>query len=100
MRYAEPHSPGVVANSFKVMQWAFVAHPPGQAAPRRSAVVRTPFRGSVQRWLLHHRSKPGAPDLRRSDRTDRKRLSSNDPKVQRAQRVLAAPADKVYDGAP
>jgi hypothetical protein len=31
------------------------------------------------------------------DRTDREETQLDDPKVQQAQRVLAAPADKVYD---
>jgi hypothetical protein len=45
LRYAGPHSPGGVANAFKVLQRAFGVLSPGRPPQRRSVVVRTAFRG-------------------------------------------------------
>lgn len=45
LRYAGPHSPGGVANAFKVMQRAFALLSPDRPPQRRSVVVRTAFQG-------------------------------------------------------
>lgn len=45
LRYAGPHSPGGVANAFKVMQRVFAVLSPDAPPTRREIVVRTPFRG-------------------------------------------------------
>lgn len=44
MRYHGPHSPAGVAIAFKAMQRAFAELCPDAPPPRRSVVVRTPFR--------------------------------------------------------
>ncbi|MGH3523522.1 MAG: hypothetical protein ACRDU4_12025 [Mycobacterium sp.] len=45
LRYAGPHSPGGVANAFKVMQRAFGLLSPDRPPHRRAVVVRTAFQG-------------------------------------------------------
>lgn len=45
MRYHGPHSPAGVAVAFKAMLRAFPLLSAGAPIPRRSVVVRTPFRG-------------------------------------------------------
>ena len=97
MRYAGPRSPGGVANSFEVMQWAFVALSagPGSATALGRCVHRLPGLGaavvatpSIKAW------RAGPTPL---DRTDREETQLETRSFSGAQRVLAAPADKVYD---
>ena len=45
MRYHGPHSPGGVANAFKVLQRAFAVLSPDEPPQRRSVLIRTAFRG-------------------------------------------------------
>lgn len=144
LRYAGPHSPGGVANAFKVMQRAFALLSPEESPQRRSVVVRTAFQGpgardgfeAVTRAVSDGRytvdlslARPdrgrrlqsfvfeiGVGDrsarllLRdgfitdefidlatKSDRSDAEERRLDDLKAGLARRVLAAPAEDVYD---
>ena len=144
LRYAGPHSPGGVANAFKVMQRAFALLSPDQPPHRRSVVVRTAFQGpgardgfeAVTRAVSDGRYtvdvslarpdrgrllqsfvfKMGLGDrsatllLRdgfvtgefidlagKSDRSDTEESRLDELKADLARRLLAAPADDVYD---
>ncbi|MGH3531489.1 MAG: hypothetical protein ACRDUT_20360 [Mycobacterium sp.] len=144
LRYAGPHSPGGVANAFKVMQRAFGLLSPDRPPHRRAVVVRTAFQGpgardgfeAVTRAVTDGRYTVdltcARPDRGRllqsfvfevgigqsrttlllregfvteefidlagkSDRSDQEESHLDDLKAQLAERVLASPADDVYE---
>jgi hypothetical protein len=144
LRYAGPHSPGGVANAFKVMQRAFGVLSPDKPPTRRSVVVRTAFQGpgardgfeAVTRAVSDGRytvdlslARPDRGRLLQNfvfqvgigertvtlllrdgfvtdefielagkpDRSDAEETRLDELKAQLAQRVMAAPADDVYE---
>ena len=144
LRYAGPHSPGGVANAFKVMQRAFALLSPNAPPRRREVLIRTAFRGpgardgfeAVTRAVTDGRytvdpalERPDRGRLLQSfvfeitlgertvtlvlrdgfvteefidlagrpDRTAQQESRLDELKAQLAARVMAQPADKVYD---
>ncbi len=144
LRYAGPHSPGGVANAFKVMQRAFALLSPDAPPQRREVLIRTAFRGpgardgfeAVTRAVTDGRytvdpalERPDRGRLLQSfvfeitlgertvtlvlrdgfvteefidlagrpDRTAQQESRLDELKAQLAARVMAQPADKVYD---
>jgi hypothetical protein len=78
MRYHGPGSPGGVAVAFKALQRAFTVLSPKRPPPRRSIVVRTPFRGPGARDGVEAVTRAVSDDRYLVDRTllrpDRGRL--------------------------